>query len=76
MRKINDLSDSEVKSFSDELAEIQCDATEKVIKFADKFNVSRDDVMKTFLTTMLVATELKSFKDYEISEEEANENRG
>lgn len=76
MRNINDLSDSEIDSFSSELAEIQDDATEKVVKLADKYDVSRDEIMKSFLTTMLIVTNLGSLEDYEISEEEPNENRG
>lgn len=76
MRRLQDLSDSEVNSLSDELTEIQCDATEKVVKIADKYGISKDAVMKTFLTTMMIVTKLKPLDDYEISEEEANENRG
>lgn len=73
---MRNLSDSEIDSFSAELAEIQDDATEKVVKIADKYDVSRDEVMKSFLTTMLIVTNLGSLEDYEISEEEPNENRG
>ncbi len=76
MRNINDLSDSEIDSFPSELAEIQVDATEKVVKLADKYDVSRDEIMKSFLTKMLIVTNLESLEDYEISEEEPNENRG
>ena len=75
MRRLQDLSYSEMDSFSSDLAEIQSDATEKVIKVADKYGVSRDEVMKDMLTVMHIVTELKQLEDYEINEEEANENR-
>ena len=69
MRKLQDLSDSERDSFSAELAEIQCDFTEKVIEVADKYGVNRDEVMRKFLTVMHIVTALESLEDYEASEE-------
>lgn len=75
MRKIKDLSDAEINSFSSAMTEIQCDATEKVIKVADEYGLDRDKVMKHFLTVMKVVTTLDSLENYGISEEEANENR-
>lgn len=73
MRRLVDLSDSETDSFVIEMAEIQNDATEKVIKVADKYGVSRDETMRRFLTVMHIVNSLGSLEDYEISEEEANE---
>lgn len=75
MRRLQDLSHSEVDDLSSDLAEIQSDATEKVIKVADKYGVSRDEVMRKMLTVMHIVTELEPLEDYEINEEEANENR-
>lgn len=76
MRKLVDLSDSEKDSFVIEMAEIQSDATEKVIKVADKYGISRDETMKRFTLSLKIMTVFGSFENCEISEEEANANRG
>lgn len=69
MRRLQDLSHSEVDNLSSDLAEIQSDATEKVIKVADKYGVSMDEVMKDMLTVMHIVTTLDSLENYGISEE-------
>lgn len=73
MRRLQDLSDSEKDSFVIEMAEIQSDATEKVIKVADKYGISRDETMKRFTLSLKIMTVFVPLEDYEISEEEANE---
>lgn len=73
MRRLQDLSDSEKDSFVIEMAEIQSDATEKVIKVADKYGISRDETMKRFTLSLKIMTVFGSFENCEISEEEANE---
>lgn len=76
MRKIKDLSDAEANRYAIDMSEIQCNVTEEVVRFADKYGISRDEVMKHFITAMAIVAGSTSFEDYEISEEEADENRG
>lgn len=76
MRKINDLSDAEKNRCAMDMAEIQCDVTEEIVRLADKHGISRDEAMKHFINAMAIMAEHISFENYEISEEEPNENRG
>ena len=69
MRNIKDLSDEEKQSFLIEITEIHCDATDKVIRVADKYGISRDEVMKHFVTVFQIVSVFESFEDYELSEE-------
>ncbi len=70
-----ELPKREVMSFIDRLSDIQSESTDKVIRLADEYGVSRDDAMDTFLYGISLVTSKVSFENYEI-EEEADENRG
>lgn len=47
-----------------ELAEIQSDAIDKVIRLADKHGIDRDELIKLFVTVGFVTAKFGSFKDY------------
>lgn len=76
MRKIKDLSDAEANRYAIDMSEIQCDVINEIVSLADKYGLDRDKVMKHFATVMMVMAGSVSFEGYEISEEEADENRG
>lgn len=69
-----ELPKREVMSFIDRLSYIQSESTDKVIRLADEYGVSRDDAMDTFSYGISLVTSKVSFENYEI-EEEADENR-
>lgn len=54
------------EQLSSELAEIQSDAIEKVIRLADKHGIDRDELIMRFVTA-----QVGSFKDYKFG---GNEN--
>lgn len=76
MRKLQDLSDAEKSEFAQDMTDASVDAIESVIRVADKYGISRDETMKQFSIVLLFSAKADSFENYEISEEEANENRG
>lgn len=69
MRNINDLSDAQKNRCAMDMANIQCDVTEEIVKLADKHGISRDEAIKHFITAMAIMAEHMSFENYEISEE-------
>lgn len=75
MIKAHELPQREVMSFIERLSDIQSESTDKVIRLADEYGVSRDDAMETFSCGISLVTSKVSFENYEI-EEEADENRG
>lgn len=74
MIKAHELPQREVMSFIERLSDIQSESTDKVIRLADEYGVSRDDAMDKFSCGISFVASNVSFKDYEI-EEEADENR-
>lgn len=76
MRRLQDLSDAEKSEFAQDMTDAHVNAVESVIKVADKYGISRDKTMKQFSIVLQISTKIDSFEDYEISEEEADENRG
>lgn len=76
MRKINDLSDAEKNRYAMDMAEIQRDVTEEIVKLADKYGISRDEAMKHFITVMAVVAKTISFEDCKFNKGEADANRG
>lgn len=75
MIKGYELPPNKMARFLERLSEIEAEATDKTIRPADEYGVSRDDTMEQFSWGMSLVTSNVSFEDYEI-EEEANENRG
>lgn len=75
MIKGYELPPNKMARFLERLSEIEADATDKMIRLADEYGVSRDDTMEQFSWGISVLTDNVSFEDYEI-EEKANENRG
>lgn len=75
MRKLQDLSDAEKSELLQDMTDASADAIENVIRVADKYGISRDETMKQFSIALLFSANTESFENYEISEEEANENR-
>lgn len=59
------------EQLSSELAEIQSDAIEKVIRLADKHGIDRDELIMRFVTVGFVTEQVGSFKDYKFG---GNEN--
>lgn len=59
------------EQLSSELAEIQSDAIEKVIRLADKHGIDRDKLIMRFVTVGFVMAQVGSFKDYKFG---GNEN--
>ena len=76
MRKIKDLSNAEADAYLNDMTEIQCDVSDEIVSLADKYGISRDEVMKHFSTVMVAAAKFVSFKDYKLDKEEADENLG
>lgn len=76
MRRLRDLSDAEKSEFAQDMTDAHVNAVESVIKVADKYGISRDRTMKQFSIVLQISTKIDSFEDYEISEEEADEDRG
>lgn len=76
MRNIKDLTNEEVNRLAMDLSEIQCDATERIVNFADKYGISRDEAMKHFITGMAIVTKTMSLENYETSEGVKHANRG
>lgn len=50
--------------FSEQLADIQCKAIEKVINLADSFKMDRDKAVETFAVSLVEAAMYGSFKYY------------
>lgn len=59
------------EQLSSELAEIQSDAIEKVIRLADKHGIDRDELIMRFVIAEFVTAQVCSFKDYKFG---GNEN--
>lgn len=76
MRNIKDLSDAEAQGYLIDMTEAHSAAIKSAIRIADKYGISRDEVIKHFSTVMVAMAECASFKDYKFNEEEADENRG
>lgn len=68
-----ELPKREVMSFIDRLSDIQSESTDKVIRLADEYGVSRDDAMDTFSYGISLVTSKVSFENYEIEEEQHEE---
>lgn len=59
------------EQLSSELAKIQSDAIDKVIRLADKHGIDRDELIMLFVTIGFVTAKVGSFKDYKFG---GNEN--
>lgn len=59
------------EQLSSELAEINSDAIEKVIRLADKHGIDRDEFIMLFVTVGFVTAQSCSFKNYKFG---GNEN--
>lgn len=59
------------EQLSSELAEIQSDAIDKVIRLADKHGIDRDELIMRYVTVGFVAAKVGLFKDYKFG---GNEN--
>ena len=76
MRKINDLSDSENLEFLQDMKETYSASIESAIRVADKYGISRDETLEHFAAVLKFMVRIGTFKNYELNEKEANENRG
>ena len=76
MRKINDLSYSESLEFLQDMKEAYSTSIESAIRVADKYGISRDETLEHFAAVLKFMVRIRTFKNYELNEEEANENRG
>lgn len=58
------MNKKKLELFSEQLADIQCKAVEKVINLADSFKIDRDKAVETFVGSMVEIAMYGSFKDY------------
>lgn len=58
------MNTKEIKLLSERLADIQCEAIEKVVSLADDLKVDRDKTVELFVATLIDISTVGSFKDY------------
>lgn len=58
------MNKNKAELFSEQLADIQCKAIEKVINLADSFKMDRDKAVETFAGSLVEAAMYASFKYY------------